>query len=351
MTSSGISHLFILARPAFRTRWQDPGNFYLYKAMHSQATVSEWTISGFLRALLNPKIIFHIHWPDNILRNRQVVTTCVRVFLFMLLTIIISVKGRPLIWTAHNLQSHERYHPRLERLFWWWFLRKLDAIIFHSKSLRRQFVLKYPYAHGLPSRIIPLSMFHNMYPRKPRYNIRKNLSIPKAAKLCLFLGQIREYKNLPCLVACFRQLPPYYHLVIAGKCEDRFLLENIKTLIDKDERIHLFPHFINNQNVSSFFSAADLAVLPFSSVSNSGSALLALSFSVPVLIPKIPQFKELQKEFGSKWVYLFKSFTPSCIMRATKSRSRTRIKVPPSREIQYAAARTLAFFSSLNKAF
>ena len=337
--------LVILARPAFRTRWQDPGNFYLYQAMQTRALVLEWNLLNFFRALITPKTIIHIHWPDNILRNSQSAIAGLRLFVFMCLTQVICFARKPLIWTAHNLQSHEQHHPRLERFFWWFLLRRIHAIIFHSRSLQKGFLLKHTYAKKVPSTVIPLSMFHNMYPRSRKKNIRELLMLPKNIKLCLFFGQIREYKNLPCLVTCFRRLPQDYHLVIAGSCKNKPLLCTIKTMINNDNRIHLMPHFVPMDDVSSFFAGADLTILPFLRVSNSGSALLSLSFSVPVLLPRVPQFKELQNEFGIRWVRLFTSLTPRSILVATKRKSISKLRVPPSRKVKYAAEKTFSFFS------
>jgi hypothetical protein len=46
-------------------------------------------------------------------------------------------------------------------------------------------------------------------------------------------------------------------------------------------------------------------VLPYRDILNSGAALLALSFDVPVLVPKKGALGELQETIGQQWVRLY----------------------------------------------
>ena len=43
-------------------------------------------------------------------------------------------RGTKIVWTVHNLASHERRYPRLEKWFWRAFLRRLDGFITLSES-------------------------------------------------------------------------------------------------------------------------------------------------------------------------------------------------------------------------
>ena len=58
-----------------------------------------------------------------------------------------------------------------------------------------------------------------------------------------------------------------------------------------------------------FFSAADLVVLPFSDIMHSGSAILALSFNKPVLVPARGALPELQTRVGAAWVQTYRRRT------------------------------------------
>jgi beta-1,4-mannosyltransferase len=63
--------------------------------------------------------------------------------------------------------------------------------------------------------------------------------------------------------------------------------------------------FVKKEDVSMFMQAADLVVLPYRSIFNSGSALLALSFNKPVLLPDLGAMGELKNDFGNSWVQTF----------------------------------------------
>ena len=51
--------------------------------------------------------------------------------------------------------------------------------------------------------------------------------------------------------------------------------------------------------------AADLVVLPFTEILNSGSAILALSFNRPLLVPSRGAMAELFDIIGPDWVRLY----------------------------------------------
>jgi glycosyltransferase involved in cell wall biosynthesis len=54
--------------------------------------------------------------------------------------------------------------------------------------------------------------------------------------------------------------------------------------------------------MTTVLGAADLIVLPYDHILQSGTALLALSFDRPVLVPDRGAMSELQAEVGAEWV-------------------------------------------------
>jgi glycosyltransferase involved in cell wall biosynthesis len=57
--------------------------------------------------------------------------------------------------------------------------------------------------------------------------------------------------------------------------------------------------------LATWLRAADVVVLPYSRIQNSGSAILALSADRPVVVPAIGAMTELRQQVGSNWVYTF----------------------------------------------
>jgi hypothetical protein len=62
---------------------------------------------------------------------------------------------------------------------------------------------------------------------------------------------------------------------------------------------------------------ADLMVLPFRDILNSGSSLLALSFNGPILVPAKGSLTELAQTVGPEWVRTYpESLTPEILADA-----------------------------------
>lgn len=60
--------------------------------------------------------------------------------------------------------------------------------------------------------------------------------------------------------------------------------------------------FLSDDELASLILQADLVVLPYPEVFNSGAALLSRSRGCPVLRSDIPLFRELQAVVGPDWV-------------------------------------------------
>jgi hypothetical protein len=78
--------------------------------------------------------------------------------------------------------------------------------------------------------------------------------------------------------------------------------ERLERGASSDARVSLFLQFVPEESIQRYLRAADLVVLPFSEILNSGSALLALSFDRPILVPAKGAMAELQHELGPDWV-------------------------------------------------
>jgi glycosyltransferase involved in cell wall biosynthesis len=119
----------------------------------------------------------------------------------------------------------------------------------------------------------------------------------------LFFGKIRAYKNAPELLKAFRQFSdPETMLFVAGRPEFPALAAALEQEAAEDQRVRIHLDFISKDKAQVYFRAADLVILPYREILNSGSALLALSFDRPVLVPLRGAFGELQAQVGEEWV-------------------------------------------------
>lgn len=308
----------VLALPAFRNKEANPYNYLLYSALSSLGVqVSEFSPEQLLRRYE----VLHVHWPELVLNARPYTRALLRTKVFLLALRIARMRGMKIIWTVHNLKSHEMLYPNLEKRFWKEFLRMVDGYISLTKTGKMLLLERYPFLRQVPGFVIPHGHYRGIYPNNVgKEEARKFLNIPPKSKVLLFIGQIRRYKNIPTLIQTFKELSdPNSYLVVAGKPVDVQLAEEIRHEAAGDPRIKLFLEFIPRDKIQFFLNSSDVVVLPYSEILNSGSAILALSFDRPVLVPKKGSMAELQEEVGKEWVMTFKDdLTPEILESALK---------------------------------
>ena len=150
--------------------------------------------------------------------------------------------------------------------------------------------------------VIPHPAFLDHYPvTSDRLDSRQALGIPADATVCLFFGRVEPYKNVPALIEAFRTISasnPSAYLVIAGACKDAKLRAEIETAVPPLERAIATLRRLGDDEVSSYFLAADVVACPFLETTTSGSALLALSFGVPIVAPRVGALADLPQGVG-----------------------------------------------------
>lgn len=249
--------------------------------------------------------VLHLHWPESAAKGslwRAVLATS------KLLMVVLTARARKVvvIWTVHNVKGHEVAHPRLEEGLRRVLARVVDgwiAMSVEAASIVRDLL---PDLLRFPGRVIPHGDYRGYYDEPPsREGARESLGIPDEAKVILFFGSIRPYKNVPALIRAFSSVADNrWRLVIAGELK-RGEMTPIEELAGADQRIILRPERIPDREVPIFFAAADLCVLPFTEILNSGSAILALSMNTPILVPSLGSLMSLHREVGEPWVQLY----------------------------------------------
>jgi glycosyltransferase involved in cell wall biosynthesis len=91
-------------------------------------------------------------------------------------------------------------------------------------------------------------------------------------------------------------------LLVAGAPHSLELGDEVRAAAGDDPRVRLELARIPDEAVQRYLRAADLVALPFRDITNSASALLALSFDRPVLVPARGAMGELRALAGGHWV-------------------------------------------------
>lgn len=294
----------ILAAPAFANRDANPYNSLLYSAVR----VLGHEVSDFERAsaLRRPPDVLHLHWPESALNKPRRAAAFGRSLELLVVLAVVRLRGTRVVWTAHNSASHGRRYPFAERLFWRLLLPQLDGWIALSVTARDLAVARHPSLAGRPHAVVPHGHYRQAYPPPPpRPEARAALGLPDVSPVIAFVGRVKPYKGVEVLLRAFSELPePSARLVIAGRCDDQALEQALRSAAATDERVELHLRALEASDVSSVLGATDLVALPYRDVLNSGSALLALSFDVPILVPKAGALVELAAELPS-WVRVF----------------------------------------------
>ena len=293
----------VLAKPAFKAQKSSTSSCVcLYNVIKQKnVEVIEWSPARMMRGKYD---VLHIHWPDNILSDKRAAVVLAKMGSLFGALLWVRILRKGIVWTAHNLDSHEQAHPRLEKVFWGLFPRFLDAILTPMYFIKDE-VRKRPNFDRVKRVVVTTYGDWDGYYRKDTAKTQELADRFTAdhSAVVLWFGFIRPYKGLETLIAEFDD-PALadVRLVIAGSCKDPEYAEKIKSLAQGKSNISADIRFIPDEEVASYFDVADLCVFPFGAVTNSGSVRLALTFDRSVLVPDYPFAVEFQKEFGDRWV-------------------------------------------------
>lgn len=125
--------------------------------------------------------------------------------------------------------------------------------------------------------------------------------------LLLTFGWIESKKKYRDVFEAMQSLPEVEYL-IAGEPRTEAgetYLKKIKQLAaeyDIDDRVNFYG-YVPKEDISTVFSAADITVLPYDRVSQSGVVNQALAHERPVITTTLPAFTELKEEYSCLTTY------------------------------------------------
>jgi glycosyltransferase involved in cell wall biosynthesis len=153
--------------------------------------------------------------------------------------------------------------------------------------------------------IIPHGHYINQYSSKAlNKDPYEDFKITDQDTVFSFFGQIRPYKQVPHLLRSYHQLKAEEtKLVIAGKPSSDALRRTIIQEAGNSNDVMLQLEFIPDEEVAQYFLIADVVVLPYRSILTSGTAVLAMSFGCPVIVPKIGCLGDLVTDGVNGFLY------------------------------------------------
>jgi glycosyltransferase involved in cell wall biosynthesis len=258
--------------------------------------------SGFggrwLRANRSSVDVLHFHFVQQFYAYESTGARLRWVVRFARNLILAGAWGYRTVFTLHNLRPTYPLQPTwVDYLGHWVAVNLTQRVIVHCEAARDALAGRYGRRRNV--HVVWHPHLVGVYPDEmPRDEARLRLGLGADDLVLLFFGGIRPNKGIESLINAFAQLPgKSLRLVIAGKqWRPPEYLEALTRLIAQDNRIELREGFVPVDDVQIFQKSADVVVLPFSSILTSTSAMLALSFGRPVVVPATGCLPELVTE-------------------------------------------------------
>jgi len=233
--------------------------------------------------------VIHYDWIQRFFMRRRPFWTLVHAPLFIAeIALVKRVFGCKVVWTLHNLGSHDTEPSRVEA----WTRRRFANACDWVRVFQQSTVARARQLLGQKEtrfKVVPEGSYVGHYPDGAQAEpSREALGLPRNSFVLLYLGNVRPYKGLEELVQAFEEVSePGWHLVVAGRPYDEAYARTLIQRIEGLGGISCFLRFIRDEELQTFFSASDVVVLPFRAIENSGSAILAMGFGKPVLAPRL----------------------------------------------------------------
>ena len=242
-----------------------------------------------LYALTAKPRIFHILW-NNKFEN----------FDRTVLMLYYKLLGKKVVLTAHNVNadSRDRKDTFLNRLTLRIQYQLANNIFVHTEKAKRELMEDFGVTESRTT-VIPFGINKTVPDTQlTPHQAKARLGLHSNEKAMLFFGRITPYKGLEYLVAALRSLErsENYRLIIAGRpdnCESYWneLRESLQPEVQSGQ-ILLKAEFIPDDETEVYFKAADVFVLPYRQVYQSGVLFLGFSFGLPVLATDVGSLKD-----------------------------------------------------------
>jgi glycosyltransferase involved in cell wall biosynthesis len=281
----------------------NPYQKLLYRDLQQEAEVVSGTIEAALK-LLDTKIAkaedvtFHLHWLNALFRDCKTdEEACAVVEDFVGKVENFIRKGGRFVWTIHNAVSHDTPFFEIEIDLSSRLAAAAHALHFHAAASVEEVDAVFPIPRN---KVIVARHGHyiGVYPDYvTRETAREALGIDPDDDVIVFTGQIRSYKGIDTLIAAFRRIlvdRPQARLILAGKSDSDPLADYDPDLTEEERaRILCTGRFVEDGELQLFLRAADMAAYPYDKILTSGSLLLALSYGVPSVIPRVGMTAEV----------------------------------------------------------
>lgn len=240
-------------------------------------------------ATARPKL-FHILWNNKLETFDRVV-----------LMLYYKLLGKKPVLTVHNVNAGVRdsNDSFLNRLTLKIQYSLSEHLFVHTERMKRELIKDFGVPHAKIS-VIPFGI-NDAVPetRMTSRDAKNQLGLGRNARVMLFFGHIAPYKGLEYLIKALSLVQARggdYRLIIAGKPKNHpqywsEIRESIDQLREPGRIIEQIKH-IPDEETEVYFKAADVLVLPYRHIYQSGVLFLGYSFGLPVIASDVGAINE-----------------------------------------------------------
>jgi glycosyltransferase involved in cell wall biosynthesis len=242
------------------------------------------------------------------------------------LMLLYKLLGKKIVFTAHNVntQARDGRDSFLNRATLKFQYRRCDHIFLHTEKMKAELVSNY----GVPANkatVIPFGL-NSTVPDTvlTTEGARQRLGLGARDKVLLFFGNIAPYKGVEYLVDAFIEIARRqadFRLIIAGRpkgSEEYWagLQAKINASPVRDKFI-LKIEFVPDAETEVYFKAADVLILPYTHIFQSGVLFLGYNFGLPAIAADVGSLMEEIVE--GRTGYVFQSRDTAGLVRAIEN--------------------------------
>lgn len=202
-------------------------------------------------------------------------------------------RGRPLVLTAHDVLPREPRPGQLEgqrRLY-----ARLDAVVVHTEHGRERLLREAALPPEKVS-VIPHGAFTHLLDVPGAQPLPPELAAVEGPVVLLF-GLMRDYKGIDVALEAWRGIDDA-ELWIVGMPR----MDTAPLRASAPPGVRFVERFVDDTEVAALFRRADVVVLPYREIDQSGVLFTALAFGRPLVLSDVGGFPEVAREGAARLV-------------------------------------------------
>lgn len=207
---------------------------------------------------------------------------------------ILRLLGREVVAIVHDVESFTNDSSSVFQKF---ILKYLcNKLMVHNNYSYQSLIAKYPDLKQ-KIKIIPHGNFNYLAIKDEmsKEEAQNRLGLKRGTKYILFFGQIKKVKGLDILLRSIPLLSNQAKVILLYNTliSIKVIFPNFASNYNLDSTVIKDIQFISDEKRALYFRAADILVLPYRQIFQSGVLLMAMSYKIPIVASDLPPMKEI----------------------------------------------------------